>query len=160
MRALLVHPKTANPLYLQVILEELRIFGDFDKLESHFDGYLQAETIPALYEKVLGRLEADFQPEGFPHLVEDALCLLWAARHGLEESIFFVNKRLIKGLIAVWHMSCLGSWNRRGRKSFCGFVLVVFRCFGSSRVIKYMSCGGIGWGLSLIRRWLGLMVRV
>ncbi|MEN8220671.1 MAG: hypothetical protein ABFS56_30830 [Pseudomonadota bacterium] len=38
-----------------IILEELRIFGEFDKLEKHLEGYLQTETIPALYEKVLAR---------------------------------------------------------------------------------------------------------
>ncbi|OAD21576.1 TPR repeat-containing protein, partial [Candidatus Thiomargarita nelsonii] len=86
MQTLLAHPKTANPLYLQIILEEIRIFGEFDKLESHLEDYLQTETIPALYEKMLARLERDYQSPGFPHLVEDALSLLWAARHGLEES--------------------------------------------------------------------------
>jgi len=86
MQALLEHPKTANPLYLQIILEELRIFSDFDKLEKHLQSYLQTKTIPALHEKVLARLDADYQPKCFPHLVEDALSLLWAARQGLEES--------------------------------------------------------------------------
>jgi hypothetical protein len=42
--------------------------------------------IPTLYEKVLARLEADYQPEGFEHLVADTLSLLWAARQGLNES--------------------------------------------------------------------------
>ncbi len=85
MQALLAHPKTANPLYLQVVLEELRVFGEFDKLEAYLEGYLETETIPALYDKVLARLEADYQPEGFPHLVADSLSLLWAAREGLNE---------------------------------------------------------------------------
>jgi tetratricopeptide (TPR) repeat protein len=86
MQELLEHSQTANPLYLQVILEELRVFGEFDKLEDHLKGYLQTETIPALYEKVLARLEADYQPEGFEHLVADSLSLLWAARQGLNEA--------------------------------------------------------------------------
>jgi nephrocystin-3 len=86
MEYLLAHPQTANPLYLQVILEELRVFGEFDKLEQHLKGYLKTKTIPALYEKVLARLEADYQPEGFEHLVADSLSLLWAARQGLNES--------------------------------------------------------------------------
>ena len=86
MQDLLAHSQTANPLYLQVILEELRVFGEFDKLENHLKGYLKTKTIPALYNKVLARLEADYQPEKFPHLVADSLSLLWAARQGLNEA--------------------------------------------------------------------------
>ncbi len=86
MQDLLAHPQTANPLYLQVILEELRVFGEFDKLEAHLKGYLETKTIPALYEKVLARLEADYQPKEFPHLVADSLSLLWVARQGLNEA--------------------------------------------------------------------------
>jgi nephrocystin-3 len=86
MQDLLAHSQTANPLYLQVILEELRVFGEFDKLEDHLKGYLQTKTIPTLYEKVLARLEADYQPEGFEHLVADTLSLLWASRQGLNEA--------------------------------------------------------------------------
>jgi nephrocystin-3 len=86
MQDLLAHPQTANPLYLQVILEELRVFGEFDKLEDHLKGYLQTKTIPDLYDKVLARLEADYQPQGFEHLVADCLSLLWASRQGLNEA--------------------------------------------------------------------------
>ena len=45
---LLAAPQTANPLYLQVILEELRLFGDAFKLGQRLTYYLEAETIPAL----------------------------------------------------------------------------------------------------------------
>ena len=47
---------------------------------------MQAPSIPALYQKVLARLEKDYQPPEAPHLVESALSLLWAARWGLRES--------------------------------------------------------------------------
>ena len=86
MQDLLEHSQTANPLYLQVILEELRVFGEFDKLEAHLKEHLKTETIRALYDKVLARLEADYQPEYFPHLVADSLSLLWASRLGLNEA--------------------------------------------------------------------------
>jgi nephrocystin-3 len=86
MQELLAHPQTANPLYLQVILDELRVFGEFDKLEQHLEGYLQTETIPDLYDKVLARLEEDYQPKDYPNLVADCLSLLWAARQGLNEA--------------------------------------------------------------------------
>jgi tetratricopeptide (TPR) repeat protein len=83
---LLAAPQTANPLYLQVILEELRLFGDAFKLGQRLTYYLEAETIPALYQKVLARLEADYQPAAYPNLVNQALSLLWATRQGLSES--------------------------------------------------------------------------
>jgi nephrocystin-3 len=86
MQELLAHSQTANPLYLQVILDELLVFGEFDKLEDQLKEYLQAETIPDLYDKVLARLEANYQSKDFPHLVADTLSLLWAARQGLNEA--------------------------------------------------------------------------
>jgi len=79
-------PKTANPLYLQVILEELRLFGNFSKLADRLKYYLEAKTIPDLYQKVLARLEEDYQVPESPHLVSHALSLLWATRRGLSES--------------------------------------------------------------------------
>lgn len=82
---LLNAPETANPLYLWVILEELRIFGNFSKLEEHLNYYLDASDIPVLYQKVLQRLEDDFNLK-HPNLVENALCFLWVARRGLRES--------------------------------------------------------------------------
>jgi len=101
MQDLLQQPQTANPLYLQVILEELRIFGEFEKLETHLEGYLQTKTIPALYEKMLARLEADYQPETYPNLVENALSLLWAARQGLEEN----------ELLAILNIKAKATWS-------------------------------------------------
>jgi nephrocystin-3 len=86
MQRLLDAEQTANPLYLKVILEELRIFGDHYQLGEHLEAYLQAPSIEALYQKVLARLEADYQSPETPYLVENALSLLWAARWGLHES--------------------------------------------------------------------------
>jgi nephrocystin-3 len=78
--------QTDNPLYLQVILEELRLFGNFSKLGERLAYYLEAKTIPDLYQKVLARLEEDYQLPEYPHIVSQALCLLWATRRGLSES--------------------------------------------------------------------------
>jgi len=83
---LVAAPQTANPLYLQVILEELRLFGIFIKLGQRLDYYLEAKTIPDLYQKVLARLEDDYQPPEYPHIVSHALSLLLATRRGLSES--------------------------------------------------------------------------
>ncbi|MDM8569431.1 tetratricopeptide repeat protein [Thiotrichales bacterium HSG1] len=103
--------QTDNPLFLRIILEELRLFNgniqDFgDKLESY---YLEAQTLPKLYNKVLNRLEKDFLIRGktagtklslwqkflgaeedkgqhFDFLVADAVGLLAVSRFGIKES--------------------------------------------------------------------------
>ncbi len=75
----------ASPLYLRVLLEELRQFGSYELLDARIEHYLQARTIDDLYEKVLERLENDYERER-PGLVKEALSLVWAARRGLSES--------------------------------------------------------------------------
>ncbi len=73
-----------NPLYLKVLLEELRLFGKHEELDTQINYYLEAQTIPDLFEKVLIRWEHDY--EGDTDLVGDAMSLLWAARRGLSEA--------------------------------------------------------------------------
>ena len=53
-------PQTANPLYLRALLEELRLWGDHDRLDECIDGYLAAGTVDNLYEKILERYEKDY----------------------------------------------------------------------------------------------------
>jgi nephrocystin-3 len=77
-------PQSANPLYLRVLLDELRLFGEHERLEERINYYLEAGTPYELYEKVIIRWENDY--EGDSDLVGDTLSLLWAARHGLTES--------------------------------------------------------------------------
>ncbi|THJ18173.1 MAG: DUF4062 domain-containing protein [Nitrospira sp. CG24B] len=77
-------PQTANPLYLRILLDELRLHGLHDTLESTVTHYLEAETIPDLYGKVLARWERDY--EGDTDLIGEALSFLWAARRGLSET--------------------------------------------------------------------------
>jgi nephrocystin-3 len=48
------------PLFLRTLLEELRVFGSFEQLESKIANYLNAKTIPDLFDKVFERLEKDF----------------------------------------------------------------------------------------------------
>ncbi len=92
--------KTENPLYLRLLLEELRIEGKFDTLEEQIEYYLKAETIPELLTLVLNRLENDFGSE----LVEKALCYLWASREGLTESelLDLLGEKDSPMAMAVW----------------------------------------------------------
>jgi len=77
--------QAASPLYLCAFLEEIRIFGDFTKLNDRIRYYLASRDAVALYEKILQRLEADHD-EAHPDLVRRAFSLLAASRHGLTEN--------------------------------------------------------------------------
>jgi nephrocystin-3 len=77
--------QTSNPLYLKVLLDELDVFGIHEQLGSRIGHYLAAQTIPDLYEKVLERLEEDYEKD-YEDLVGDAMSFLWASRRGLYES--------------------------------------------------------------------------
>ncbi len=77
-------PSAGNPLYLRVLLDELRMVHAHEELEERIGYYLKAESPYALYEKVIARWEQDY--EGDSDLVGATLSLLWAARHGLTET--------------------------------------------------------------------------
>jgi tetratricopeptide (TPR) repeat protein len=78
--------QTASPLYLCALLEEIRLWGDHERLEECIDHYLEAGTADQLYEKILTRYEKDYEDADHCGLVRDAMSLLWAARRGLSES--------------------------------------------------------------------------
>jgi len=77
--------QAANPLFLTALLEELRLFGAYERLTERVEHYLAAPTIPDLYERILARWEGDYE-RGRPGLVGDAMSCLWAARRGLSEA--------------------------------------------------------------------------
>jgi len=78
--------QTDNPLYLRVLLEELRVFGEHFELPEKIKEYLEAQTVDDLYEKVLRRYEKDYEPPEYPGLVRDSMSLIWASRRGLSET--------------------------------------------------------------------------
>jgi tetratricopeptide (TPR) repeat protein len=77
--------QTSNPLFLRALLDELRVFGIYERLNERIEHYLEAETIDKLYEKILTRYEQDYERER-PGLVKDAMSLIWASRRGLSEA--------------------------------------------------------------------------
>ena len=82
----------ANPLYLKILLDELRVTGTHDRLDERLDEYLSAPEIPALLQQVLARYQHDYERDR-PGLVSESLGLIWAARRGLAE---FELLRLLK----------------------------------------------------------------
>ena len=77
--------QTRNPLYLNSLLNELRVFGEHTQLDERIDYYLQAENVPQLFDKILERFEQDYEHEK-PDLVRDAMSFIWASRRGISES--------------------------------------------------------------------------
>jgi hypothetical protein len=51
---------TSLPLFLRSILEQLRIFGNFEELSKYIDYFLECSDISSLFEKILTRWEADY----------------------------------------------------------------------------------------------------
>ncbi|MEK6323893.1 MAG: DUF4062 domain-containing protein [Acidobacteriota bacterium] len=79
MGRLLSKAEADNPLYLVVACEELRLFGEFERVTARIDGL--PENTERLLEQVLERLEVDLGAD----LVRDTLSLLECSRHGLLE---------------------------------------------------------------------------
>ena len=75
----------ANPLYLKILLDELRVTGTHDRLDERLTDYLAAADIPALLQQVLARYQRDYEHDR-PGLVAETLGLIYAARRGLSET--------------------------------------------------------------------------
>ena len=75
-----------SPLFLRVLLEELRQCGRFETLEAQIADYIRPNgdgtlAVNDLFARVLARLESDCGAEP----VRKALTALWASRAGLSE---------------------------------------------------------------------------
>lgn len=82
---LLAAPGGASPQFLSVLLEELRLFGDADRLAETVRRYGAAPDVDALFSLVLARWEHDYDGSR-PGLVRDTLCRLVCARGALHEA--------------------------------------------------------------------------
>lgn len=76
------HEQCASPLFLRVLLEELRLTGDHETLSGYLKSYVTAQDLPALFQLVLARIEKDFHTIDISKLFK----LIWASRRGLTES--------------------------------------------------------------------------
>lgn len=74
--------KSANPLFLRTVLEELRVFGSFEGLDDRIEYYVTARDVGDLFQRLLARMEEDYSR----HVVQQVMTLIWASRRGLAES--------------------------------------------------------------------------
>ena len=75
----------SNPLFLKILLDELRVTGTHEKLDERLDNYLKSKNIPSLLRNIIDRYQRDYEHER-EGLVSDALGLIWSARRGLSEA--------------------------------------------------------------------------
>jgi len=74
--------QTGNPLFLRVLIEEIRVHGRHENLREVVSGYLRAGTTAALYDRVLQRFEADFGTR----TVQRVMCSIALSRQGVSQS--------------------------------------------------------------------------
>jgi tetratricopeptide (TPR) repeat protein len=74
-----------NPFSLKVLLDELRIFGSHEELENHLGYYLDASNPIELFDKLLNRLEIDYE-EKTKGLVGNTISTILLSNKGVLES--------------------------------------------------------------------------
>ena len=74
----------ANPMFLRLMLDELRLHPGHETLGARIEELLGAVSIPELYDQIFARWEGDLESDR-DGLVRDAMVRLWATRRGLSE---------------------------------------------------------------------------
>ena len=82
IKAILAHPLSALPLYLKVLLDELRYASSHETLVESLQTYLSCTSIEDLYGQVLERVENQCGKAA----VQSAMTSLWASRAGLSQT--------------------------------------------------------------------------
>jgi tetratricopeptide (TPR) repeat protein len=75
-----------NTLVLRTLLDELRIFGVHEEIDSRIDDYLSATDIYTFFNKVLVRIESSYNYDAATNFVRDAFSLIAVSRAGLSET--------------------------------------------------------------------------
>jgi nephrocystin-3 len=69
----------AFPLFLRAVLEELVVFGQYEKLDARIDELLQAGDVTDVYSHKIDRLREAFDS----NFVSEILSFMWVSRCGL-----------------------------------------------------------------------------
>lgn len=78
-------PRVRNPLFLITLLNEIRHIGRYFELTEQIEDYLSCAGLPELFDKVLSRLDQDYDEDGNA-LPRRLLLLLEASRGGLTDN--------------------------------------------------------------------------
>ncbi|MCP9782127.1 tetratricopeptide repeat protein [Cyanobium sp. WKJ7-Wakatipu] len=109
---ILKHEPARSPLFLRVVLDELRACGRHETLAQQLEGYLEAESVDALYSKALERLELDVGREP----VQKVMTTLWASRAGLSETELLAVTKVKPLQWAPIDLGLEGSFGRNGNR--------------------------------------------
>jgi nephrocystin-3 len=109
---ILRHPLSGLPIYLRVLLEELRQCGSFDILTQQLSYYLSAISLESLFTLILSRLEAD----GHGEVLQRTMTLLWASRAGLSEDELLVITGLLPLQWAPVDLALEEAFGRNGNR--------------------------------------------
>eukprot|EP00002_Diphylleia_rotans_P029924 TRINITY_DN6116_c0_g4_i1.p1 TRINITY_DN6116_c0_g4~~TRINITY_DN6116_c0_g4_i1.p1 ORF type:complete len:743 (-),score=142.75 TRINITY_DN6116_c0_g4_i1:1566-3533(-) len=95
---------TGHPLYLRLVLEEIRIFGVYEKLTQEIQTLLGTEGVIELYNLIISRWEKKFNKEN-AKIVEIAMKVLFVSRIGLSDGDldqYMKDKVGVKFNLAEW----------------------------------------------------------
>ena len=81
MAVILKKEESGKPLYLTIVAEELRLYGEYERVNQKIAGF--SENIEGLFDQIFKRLEDDTDDI---NLVRDAMCLFECSRFGLLET--------------------------------------------------------------------------
>ena len=82
-------PKTNDPFFLKILINELCVAGRFRQLSTQITDLLQSEGVLGLIEKVLARINKDYSNPAYQgNVVEEVLCALCLCKQGISESEF------------------------------------------------------------------------
>ena len=88
MEKIISDKKSENPAVLTAILDNLRIFGNFDIFDKQIDECLSQENNESLFDLFLQNIESLFRENGKTreNIVKDILSLIAVSRRGLTET--------------------------------------------------------------------------
>ena len=116
-----IHPLSGNPLFLLTVLEELRVFGVHERLESRLQELLlppvgkprdREPAVSDVFGHVLARIEEDLGKAR----VQGAMESLWASRAGLHQDELLDLAQLAPAHWAVIHNALNESLYESGGK--------------------------------------------
>lgn len=102
IKEIAANEKTASPLFLCVLLEELRLHGQHENLTEIIQKLLSNNSIDDLFQDVLHRLENSFNASA----IKKVMTNLWVSRYGLNEEelseVCQISRIRLSGIISAF----------------------------------------------------------
>jgi len=102
-------PQTGNPLYLRTLLNELRVFGNYEGLEAQLQICLRTPNVETLFSLLIRRWQKEFDSPP-PGMVAEALRLLWATPDGIQIDMLRSLSVVLPEGIPQWAVKSPRNW--------------------------------------------------